>query len=85
VGNGRASQIERRDAQLMTVASVTEISAVSPNGFEEAIREGVERATQTLRNIEGCWVKDMNVLMENNQIVGYKVNLAVTFVLEDAT
>jgi dodecin len=69
----------------MTVASVTEISAVSPNGFEEAIREGVERATQTLRNIEGCWVKDMNVLMENNQIVGYKVNLAVTFVLEDAT
>jgi dodecin len=69
----------------MTVASVTEISAVSPNGFEEAIREGVERATQTLRNIEGCWVKDMNVLMENNQIVGYKVNLAVTFVLEDST
>jgi dodecin len=69
----------------MSVASVTEISAVSPNGFEEAIREGVERATETLRNIEGCWVKDMNVLMENNQIVGYKVNLAVTFVLEDAT
>jgi dodecin len=69
----------------MSVASVTEISAVSPNGFEEAIREGVERATETLRNIEGCWVKDMNVLMENNQIVGYKVNLAITFVLEDAT
>jgi flavin-binding protein dodecin len=69
----------------MTVARVTEISAVSPDGFEAAIREGIERATQTLRNIEGCWVKDMNVLMENNQIVGYKVNLAVTFVLEDAT
>jgi len=69
----------------MTVASVTEISAVSPNGFEEAIKEGVERAKETLRNIEGCWVRDMNVLMENNQIVGYKVNLAVTFVLEDAT
>jgi flavin-binding protein dodecin len=68
----------------MTVASVTEISAVSPDGFEEAIKEGVDRATKTLRNIEGCWVKDMNVLMENNQIVGYKVNLAVTFVLEDA-
>jgi flavin-binding protein dodecin len=69
----------------MSVASVPEISAVSPDGFEAAIREGIERATQTLRNIEGCWVKDMNVLMENNQIVGYKVNLAVTFVLEDAT
>jgi dodecin len=69
----------------MSVARVTEISAVSPDGFEAAIREGIERATQTLRNIEGCWVKDMNVLMENNQIVGYKVNLAVTFVLEDTT
>jgi dodecin len=79
------SQLERRDAEPMTVASVTEISAVSPDGFEEAIKEGVQRATQTLRNIEGCWVKDMNVLMENNQIIGYKVNLAVTFVLEDAT
>ena len=43
------------------------------------------RATRTLRIIEGCWVKDLNDLMENNQIVGYKVNLAVTFVLEDAT
>ncbi len=69
----------------MTVARVTEISAVSPEGFEAAIREGIERATQTLRNIEGCWVKDMNVLIEDGNIVGYKVNLAVTFVLEDAT
>ncbi len=67
----------------MTVASVTEISGVSPEGFEVAIREALDRANQTLRNIEGAWVKDMNVLMENNQIVGYKVNLAVTFVLED--
>jgi flavin-binding protein dodecin len=45
----------------------------------------VARATRTLRNIEGCWVKNMNGLMDNNQIVGYKVNLAVAFVLEDIT
>ena len=68
----------------MTVARVVELSAVSPQGFEEAIREGVNRATKTLRNVEGCWVKDMNVLIENGSIVGYKVNLAITFVLEDA-
>jgi hypothetical protein len=37
-----------------------------------------------LRNVEGAWVKDMNVLIDNGSIVGYKVNLAVTFVLEDA-
>lgn len=67
----------------MSVASVTEISAASPEGFEVAIREGIERANETLRNIEGCWVKDMNVLIEDGNIVAYKVNLGITFVLED--
>ena len=69
----------------MTVARVTELSAASPDGFEEAIREAIERANKTLRNVEGAWVKDMNVLIEDGNIKAYKVNLAVTFVLEDAT
>jgi dodecin len=67
----------------MSVARVTEISATSPEGFEAAVKEGIDRATSTLRNVEGAWVKDMNVLIENGNIIGYKVNLAVTFVLED--
>ena len=69
----------------MTVASVTEISAASPEGFEEAIREGIERANKTLRNIQSAWVKDMNVLIDDGRIRAYKVNLAVTFILEDTT
>ena len=68
----------------MSVARVTEISATNPDGFEAAIREAIDRATSTLRNVEGAWVKDMNVLITDGNIVGYKVNLAVTFVLEDA-
>jgi flavin-binding protein dodecin len=68
----------------MSVARVTEISATNPTSFEAAINEGIARATSTLRNVEGAWVKDMNVLISDNNIVGYKVNLAVTFVLEDA-
>ena len=68
----------------MSVARVTEISATNPNSFEAAINEAITRATSTLRNVEGAWVKDMNVLISDNNIVGYKVNLAVTFVLEDA-
>jgi flavin-binding protein dodecin len=68
----------------MSVARVTEISATNPESFEAAINEGIRRATATLRNVEGAWVKDMNVLISDNNIVGYKVNLAVTFVLEDA-
>ena len=68
----------------MSVARVTEISATNQESFEAAINEGIRRATSTLRNVEGAWVKDMNVLISDNNIVGYKVNLAVTFVLEDS-
>ena len=67
----------------MTVARVTEMSAISKQSFEDAINMAVNRATQTLRNVESAWVKDMNVLIENNSIMGYKVNLAITFVLEE--
>jgi dodecin len=68
----------------MAVASVTEISAASPEGFEAAIREAIERATRTLRNVQSAWVKDMNVFIEDGQIRSYKVNLLVTFVLESS-
>jgi flavin-binding protein dodecin len=67
----------------VTVARVTEISATNPESFEAAINEGVNRATSTLRGVEGAWVKDMNVMIDNGSITGYKVNLAVTFLLED--
>jgi flavin-binding protein dodecin len=69
----------------MSVARVTELSAVSEKGFEDAINQAVARATKTLRGVEGCWVKDMNVLIEDGNIKGYKVNVAITFLLEDAT
>ena len=67
----------------MTVARVTEISATNPDSFEAAINEGVNRATSTLRGVQGAWVKDMNVMIDNGSITGYKVNLAITFLLED--
>ena len=67
----------------MSVARVTEISATSQESFEAAVNEGVKRATSTLRGVEGAWVKDMNVLIEGGNITGYKVNMAVTFLLED--
>ena len=67
----------------MSVARVTELSAVSDKGFEDAINQAIARATQTLRGVEGAWVKDMNVLIEDGNIVGYKANVAITFVLEE--
>jgi dodecin len=67
----------------MSVARVTELSATSQTSFEDAINEAVARATKTLRGVEGAWVKDMNVLIEDGNIKGYKVDLEVAFVLEE--
>ena len=67
----------------MSVARVTELSATSQSSFEDAIQEAISRATSTLRGVEGAWIKDMNVLIQDGNITGYKVNVAVTFVLED--
>jgi len=68
----------------MSVARVTELSATSDTSFEDAIHQAVTRATSTLRGVEGAWIKDQNVLIENGTITGYKVNVEVTFVLEDS-
>jgi hypothetical protein len=78
------SGIDRDEEVILSVATVTEISATSPDGFEAAVKEGIERASKTLRNVEAAWVKDMNVLIEDGSIQGYKVNLEVTFVLDEA-
>ncbi len=69
----------------MSVARVTELSATSETSFEEAINEAISRATKTLRGVEGAWVKDMNVMIADGNITGYKVNLAVTFQLRPCT
>ena len=66
----------------MAVARVTEISSTSPESFEAALKEGVARATQTLRNVQSVWIKEQQANVENNEIVNYQVNMLVTFVLE---
>jgi dodecin len=72
-----------KGAHDLSVATVTEISATSSEGFEAAVNEGVARANKTLRNVESAWVKDQNILIEDGNITGYKVNIEVTFVLDD--
>jgi flavin-binding protein dodecin len=69
-------------ATMNQVARVTEISARSTEGFEDAVRVGVARATETLRNVSSAWVKEQQVVVEGGRVVEYQVNLMVTFVLE---
>ena len=67
----------------MSVARVTEITASSDQSFDDAVKEGIARANKTLKNIEGAWVQGQKVVVREGQIVEYRVNLKVTFVLQE--
>ncbi|MBV6658300.1 MAG: dodecin domain-containing protein [Devosiaceae bacterium] len=67
----------------MTVARVTEITASSPKSFDDALDIGIERATKTLKNVTGAWIQEQKVVVSDGKITEYRVNMKVTFVLED--
>jgi flavin-binding protein dodecin len=67
----------------MSVARVTEISATSKKSFDDAVENGVKRASKTLRNVVSAWVKEQSVKVEDGKIAHYQVNMMVTFLLED--
>ncbi len=66
----------------MSVARITEISSTSNTSFEDAIQQGIARATETLRNVRSAWIKEQEVEIQNDRIAAYKVNMLITFVLE---
>lgn len=67
----------------MSVAKIVEVSATSPNGFEDAIEEGIRKAAETLQNIRGAWVSEQKVRVEGGKITQYRVDLKISFVLND--
>lgn len=66
----------------MTVARITEISATSKKSFDDAVKQGIKRASDTLDGITGAWVGDQSIAVKNGSISEYKVRLKVTFVLK---
>lgn len=69
----------------MSVAKVIELIAVSKTSFEDAIQQGVKRATSTLKNVSGIWIKDQSMNIEGGKVTGYRVMMHVTFVLGDGS
>ena len=67
----------------MSVAKVTELSCTSNESFEDAVRQGVERASKTLRGVRAAWVKEMRVAVGHDSSLEFQANILVTFVLED--
>ena len=67
----------------MSIARVTEISATSPESFDDAVKRGIAAAGETLRGIKSAWVKESRVRVTDDQITEFQVNMQVTFVLDD--
>jgi dodecin len=66
----------------MSVAKIIEIISSSTKSFDDAVRKGVERASETVGGITSAWVKDQNVVVEKGKVVEYRVALKVTFILK---
>jgi flavin-binding protein dodecin len=66
----------------MSVAKVTELSCTSNDSFEDAIRQGIARASKTLRGVKGAWVKELRVGVSSDGSLEFQANILVTFVLE---
>jgi len=68
----------------MSVAKVSEIIASSPKSFDDALKVGIARAHKTLKNLKSAWVENQQVKLDDEgQILEYRVQLKVTFVIED--
>jgi dodecin len=67
----------------MTVARVTEITASSEKSFDDAVEKGIARAVKTLKHVSGAWVQQQKVVVEDGKITAYRVNMKVTFILQN--
>lgn len=67
----------------MSVAKNIEITATSPDSFEDAIERGIARASSTINNVRGAWIKDQKINIENGRATEYQVAMILTFVLDE--
>ena len=67
----------------MSIARTSEITASSKKSFEDAIESGIKRFSKTIKNVEGAWVKEQKVVVNDGDVSEYRVTLKVTFVLDD--
>lgn len=66
----------------MSVAKTSEITASSSKSFEDAIRSGIRKMSETVKNIEGAWVKEQKVVVKKGEVEAYRVTMKVTFIVK---
>jgi flavin-binding protein dodecin len=67
----------------MSIARTTEISASSSKSFEEAVRKGIKRFSKTINNVEGAWIKEQKIVVNDGDVTEFRVTMKVTFILDD--
>ena len=66
----------------MSVAKTSEITASSSKSFEDAIRKGIDKMSETVKNIEGAWIKEQKVVIKDGAVDAYRVTMKVTFIVK---
>ncbi|MGE8685423.1 MAG: dodecin family protein [Acinetobacter sp.] len=66
----------------MSVAKVVEVNASSTKSFEDAIQSGINKVTETVKNVQGAWINEQKVVIKENKISEYRVNLKISFLVE---
>ena len=68
----------------MSISRTTEIKSSSATSFDDAMKKGIARAQKTLKNVRGAWIESQEVLLdEKGKLSEYRVQLKITFILED--
>ena len=70
---------------MASVVKVVELIAQSPESWEAATRDAVQRAAQTIRNIRSVWVSEFDAVVENNRITQLRANVKISFVLDEGS
>ena len=66
----------------MTIAKVIEVNSSSTKSFEDAIQSGITKVSETVKNIQGAWINEQKVVVKENKITEYRVNLKISFVVD---
>lgn len=68
--------------KIMAIAKVVEVNSSSKKSFEDAIQTGIAKVTETVKNVQGAWINEQKVVVKDNQITEYRVNLKISFLVE---
>lgn len=66
----------------MAIAKVVEVNSSSIKSFEDAIQSGITKVTETIKNVQGAWINEQKVIIKDNKIVEYRVNLKISFLVD---